>query len=374
MPAINLTLRQKEVLTGLVIFLVFFASLGAGELGLRLIQLVRFGTETTVERSDRFFVDPATGLRLPLPNSAHGRIRYNSLGYRGPELEVPKPPGTVRIAYVGNSTTLDPYAGESENWPHIASAVVQSLAHGCRIDYLNAGLPGAHTGRMRQYFDSYIAKAQPDIVVILPRDINEDADNLAIARKIHNGVHYEPSWLARRSVLWGKLEKNAVVIKRMRAANREEGKLAFHPEELSEDFELRLSALVKAVQDVGAEPVLLGITGQLRRGQDPDQQVRAASTILLYMPYLSIEGYLNAEDEFNRVITEVASETGAPLIASHLSVPADSHNFADSLHFSPAGSKFAGEAIGRELTRIPEIAALLSECAHEGRLAVQNLR
>jgi len=117
----NLTPRQKEIATGLTILLVAGLAFGAGEAALRIVQMTKFGTPTTVEESAKFAIDAVTGLRLPVPGSTHGRIHYNSLGFRGPELQVPKPHGVLRIAYLGSSTTLDPYSSDSESWTAVAT-------------------------------------------------------------------------------------------------------------------------------------------------------------------------------------------------------------------------------------------------------------
>ncbi len=61
--------RQKELITGLFLPVLFVAGFGASEGGLRLLQFVKFGIGDSVERSTKFFVDDQTELRLPVPDS-----------------------------------------------------------------------------------------------------------------------------------------------------------------------------------------------------------------------------------------------------------------------------------------------------------------
>jgi len=357
-----LTERQKEVATGLTILIVTGFAFVSGEVLLRVVQMARFGTSTTVEESANFTRDPATDLRLPTPGSTHGQIHYSSLGFRGPELVIPKPDGVLRIAYVGSSTTLDAYASDSESWPAIATEVVRHAIGSCKVDYLNAGVAGFATDRVLRYFDGRIRQTDPDVVVVLPRDINLDLDTYVVKHGLHSGIHAEPSWLARHSVLWSKIEMNATIIRRQRLASRSSGRSAIPAREITPAFDRRLRALVSRINANGSLPVLLAMSGQVRREQSKADQVAAAATDLFYMPYITIDGLLDIRDEYNRVIRRVGSELRVPVIDAHLAVPGDKQHFKDSLHYTPAGSAMAGRKIGEALVGLPEVQALAAQC------------
>jgi hypothetical protein len=365
----RLTERQKEIATGLTILVVTAGAFASGEVLLRVVQMAKFGTATTVEQSQNYRLDEPTGLRLPVPGSTHGYIHYSSLGFRGPEILVPKPDRTLRIAYLGSSTTLDAYSTDSSSWPAIATDVVRRGIRSCDVDYLNAGVAGFATDRMLRYFDGRVRQAQPDVVVVLPRDLNLDLDNYAVSHGLHDGVHVRPSWLAQHSVLWSKLEMNATILRRQRLARRTSAHPTIPAREVAPEFERRLRSLVSRIRATGPAPVLLEITGQVRRGQTRDEQVAAASTDLFYMPYVTIDDLLDLRDEYNRVIRRVGAELGVPVIGAHLDVPGDPEHFKDSLHYTPAGSALAGRAIGTALLDLDEIRQLDEQCS-----AGQNLR
>jgi hypothetical protein len=359
----NLTERQKEIATGLTILLAIGLGFGAGEAALRIVQMAKFGTPTTVEESVNFAIDAVTGLRLPVPGSTHGRINYNSLGFRGPELQVPKPDGALRIAYLGSSTTLDPYSSDSESWTAVATEVLQQAVENCEIDYLNAGVAGFATDRMLRYFDGRVRQAEPDVVVVVPSDINLDLDSYMVRHGLHDGLHYRPSWLARHSVLWSKLEMNATIIKRQRAAMRSNGRDDIPVSEIVPAFDRRLRALVSAIRMNGSQPVLLMMGGQVRRGQSKSDQVEAAATDLFYMPYITIEGLLDVKDQYARVVRRVGSDLQVPVIALRSTVPADKEHYRDSSHYTPVGSAKAGRAIGEALRDLPAMRERIDRCA-----------
>jgi hypothetical protein len=111
----QLSLRQKEIATGLLVIAICFGSLLAVEALLRVQQWMSFGAERNVEAAKQYYIHAETGLRLPVPNSNHGKIVYNSLGFRSPEIPAEKPAQTIRLAFLGSSTTLDPFTLKLED-------------------------------------------------------------------------------------------------------------------------------------------------------------------------------------------------------------------------------------------------------------------
>ena len=359
----RLTLRQKEVLTGLVVLFVCFGSVGGADALLRIQQYLAFGGERNVEKAKQYYVDAATGLRLPAPNSNHGRLHYNSLGHRSPEIEVPKPAGTLRLAFMGSSTTLDPFVPRLEStWPHLVAKALDDAVPGCRVDYLNAGSPGFGTGALLTYFDAFIRLREPDVVVIMTNDQNQDLDALAIKAGISDGVHYRPSWLARNSLFWSKVEKNAVIIQRQRSAHSETGRLTFRRAELTANFRANLERLVGLVRETGALPVLLAVGGQLRADQSKQRQIDAAETDLFYMPYMSISGFLETRAAYNEAIDDIARRHDLPFIDWQSAVPGDAAHFIDSHHFKPAGSRAMADYLVRRLLADPAFSRLAASC------------
>ena len=360
---LKLSERQQEIAAGLSFILLFTLGFGLGEGALRAIQFAKFGTATTVEESAKFFIDAESGLRLPVPGSVHGQVAYNKLGYRGPEIPEVPDKNTIRIAFMGSSTTLDAYAPNNGTWSHVAIEHLREKYPACHFDYINAGVPGYSTARTTDYFRHRVSKNRPHLVVLMPRDINLHADDLAKERLGFDGMHYRPSWFAEVSVLWAKLEKNTVIIARQRAAFRKGDDRLTDIDDIARDFEPRLRYFIDAVRETDAQPLMLAITGQLRPEQSKQDQVRAANTSLFYMPYMTIDSLLGAEAAFNEAIYAVGADMGVPVIGDHLSVPGDEKHFADSLHFTARGARFAGTRIAAALVKSQQMKDLVKSCA-----------
>jgi hypothetical protein len=99
----RLSTRRKQVLVAAILLVELTVLILAAEGAVRVRQLVKYGSAAMQE--DHWVDDPKTQLRIPVAGFSSGRVSINSLGFRGPEIAVPKPPGTVRIAFLGASTT-----------------------------------------------------------------------------------------------------------------------------------------------------------------------------------------------------------------------------------------------------------------------------
>ncbi len=350
-----LTLRQKEILTGLVIAALAFGWVLAGEVALFLQQWRQFGGQADVEKSETFFIDPETDLRIPRPNAAFGKLQFNSLGFRGEELDMPKPPGRIRVAFIGTSSTLDPYVtDDSETWVAQAMSAARDRLPNCRFDFLNAGVPGFSLPQTTTYFEHNVAKTEPDLVVVWAGGFNARLDDLAIAANLHRDPHYSPSMLAEVSRFWAKLEMNAEVIRRQRAAHSNAGKLDASRYDLTADYTAELTAMRDVVIGAGALPVVMSIPGWLRDGLDPRLFEEAAKTDVFFMPYMSYEGLIDTRQRFDAALTEFGQTYQTPVIRWwELILPKPSY-FADSNHFAPEGAAAYGAAIGDRLADVIE--------------------
>lgn len=342
--------RQKEVLTGICFLAVGFGWLAVAEAALRVQQYLAFGGLKNVEQSEKYHIDPETGLRLPVPGSRQGPIRINQLGFRGPDLAMPKPEEVVRVAFLGSSTTFDPFVKSfGDTWPARAVARLREAYPDCSFDLVNAGVPGMGTKSLSTYFKARVAATDPDIVVIWSSSLNAVLDDLAERQGIHEGPHYEASLLAETSLFWSKLEKNGVILRRKRAAFSDAGKVNLADVDLTTEYRADLRNLIERVRESGARPFLITMPGWLRAGQSRDTQLRAAETSLFYMPYVSIDGLLKARAKFDAAIRAVGSDAGVPVIDWTQAVPAEASFFVDSSHLSPAGAAVFGEYVGRRI-------------------------
>jgi hypothetical protein len=207
-----------------------------------------------------------------------------------------------------------------------------------------------------------IAPLEPDVVVIyeISNNLSDELRELAAKRGIiREAKMQELTWPSHYSLLWNLVEKNLRIMVAQHAAETKRESLEVDPGILGVGFRRELRQLVLAAQRSAKLVAIATFSTQLRRDQAPEQQARAASSAMFYTPFASTHLLLDGYERYNQIVREVANETGALLIEGENEIPADSAHFADTVHFTDAGSKAMAERISRALVSSPRLRNLL---------------
>jgi len=352
--------RRVSLLPRLILaFVGILIALLVVEGATRLRQYLRYGS-AEAELFERVW-DKRTELWFPKPGFDNGRIRIDSRGFRNPEIQMPKPEGRVRLAFLGASTTFCTEVTNNEaTWPSLVAEELRAKHPGVTFDFINAGVPGFDVDLSRKNLETRVASLQPDLILYYEatNDLSKDARALAAKQGLDAGHSDDPSFLARYSVAWYLLEKNLLIRSRFKAAQTGR-KLAFDPDSLASGFKGRLAEFLRDAQKVAPVTVVATFSHKVRHDQPPDVQLRASTTSLYYCPYMSVQGFLLGFDGYNRAIRAAAHETGAILIEGEDSIPGDDIHFADSVHFLDPGSRKMADRIVRGLEASPEFRQLI---------------
>lgn len=309
--------------------------------------------EARIRRTNRpalYQVDRASGLRVAKPNVTVGSIATNSLGFRSPEIAKTKPPGTIRLMFLGSSNTFDAaVSGNEATWPHQTWLRLREAYPDLTLDYVNCALPGTNTAQVIKRYRAGLAELGADIVIIRLNDLNRDAALQARSQGVYSGVHHRKSYLARLDRRLLVIEKNLVVASRLVAPDRWPRKVRFDLAAAIGPFLENLETLVALCRQDGASVVLFEGAGLLRVGQSPLKQRLAAAALLYYMPFMTISGLLEAREAYVAAERTVARNTGSLFIDIGDRVPADRTHFADANHFRDAGSLAAATALAQAL-------------------------
>ncbi|NNF61550.1 MAG: hypothetical protein HKN06_09520 [Gammaproteobacteria bacterium] len=346
------------VLAVLSVILVLLA-----EGAVRVRHYVKHGDMWGVE--DTFTKDSDSGLRVPLPSIDRGGIRTNSLGFRSPELSNPKPPGVLRIAFLGGSTTYGAEVSSNEaNWPHLVIQQLQQRWPQVRFEYINAGVPGYAAETSLKNLRARVQQLEPDAVVIYhaTNDLSlysyEEAVRQGVAReRTEDGL----SWLSEYSLLSYLVEKNLRVRTQQAQASDAEPKLTVDTAALAAPFEAALVELGTAAGQVADFVALVTFSTHLRPDQTDKQQAAAAVTGLYYMPYMTITGLLQGFATYNETIRTVAQRLDLHLVDGENDIPGDPVHFADSVHFTDAGSKVMARRVAESLIGAPGFNELVTK-------------
>lgn len=354
--------RRREILVGLLAPVLLTGALLTGEIVLRFEQWRAFGANQVVETQiDETIWEMDGDRRRPRANAKMGRIQYNAQGFRGDLMAMPKPSGVIRIGFLGSSTTLDIYVGDiAKTWPAVAVSRLQSAYPNCKFDFFNAAVPGYNVRVATQRLTEDTAKFEPDIVVFLVNDLTQRGRLQLTARGIPT-EGYTPGWLAQHSILWLKVEKNAVAQHLRRVAMRQDLANRIDFGVLKSGLSRDLATLIASAKKQNTLPILVENAPILRREQPIEMQADHATNRLLYLPRVYVEDITEFSYWYNGVLREAAAGGNVPFIPTIGMMPAKLAYYADASHTTVEGSSVFGLIVGDRLSSDSAVLELLKK-------------
>ena len=333
-------------------------TLGLCEVGLRFRAWLRFGTATTGIRDAMLVRDEAAGLWLPRPGyevkGAKIHIKINSLGFRGDEFSKVKPPGTFRIVALGASTTFSAEASSNDAiWTARLQEKLQAAYPDRPIEVINAAVAGYVADNNLKNLRSRVLPLDPDLVIYYEanNEIVRDTRELAIREGLIGADDREqPAWLSglsRISLLFDLAYKNLAILVRSNA--RGERRFDRVPADLPERFIGVLDQMRDDLERRGIPLVLSTFIVKYRRNQDRATQIANADVAFYYMPWMSIDGLLDAMDRYNAAIIDFGKRAGVPVVDDREAITPDAEHFADCMHLADKGNEAMAERFFRFL-------------------------
>ncbi len=335
----------------------------------------------------------------PQDGSEHPRYRFvpdsttpaglvaNRFGFRGRAIELNKPPGTVRIAFLGASTTVEghgfpfSYPELIEPWLNLWARAVGFKA---RFEIINAGHEGTASHDFTKFAIEDVLPLEPDILVYY-----EGSNQFALStlvqtdravrptsvRAAYHEVETGPAWLEAASPYSAIARRLAVAMRRVSDEGLAEPpkparRFAF-PEGVDEE-----KPSLDAPNLPLELPTILGDLDRIRQASSAAGAILAPSTFVWLawegmtldpVKNMTLFNYLNssmwpyryadirrAADFQNRVIREYAAARRLPLIDLAAKFPMDPDLFSDPIHQSYAGVKLKAWLVFQSLLPILE--------------------
>jgi lysophospholipase L1-like esterase len=351
---IRIPTRRKILYLGVLVVLL----LGLFEGGLRLRAWIRYGSASTAVRDPMMVHDEAAGLWVPRPGyevkGAKIHIRVNSLGFRGPEFSRVKPAGTFRIVVLGASTTFSAEASSNDViWTVRLQEKLNEAAPDRHIEVINAGVPGYSASENLRNLKHRVLPLDPDLVIYYEanNEIARDTRELAIGQRLTDSAgNLQPSWaraLSRVSLLFDLAYKNLAIASRSRDGGKR--RIDRVPPELPQRFIGILGEMKRELAARNVPLVLSTFVVKYRRDQARATQIANADVSFYYMPWMSIDGLLDAMDTYNAAIIDYGRREGLPVVDDRNAVPPDADHFVDCMHFADKGNEAMAERFSRGL-------------------------
>jgi hypothetical protein len=152
------------------------AALIVGEIGLRITGMAK-PAFYTYDRYRGWGLRPgAAGWNT---KEGEGWVRINREGFRGPETSIAKPPGTIRIAVLGDSFTEAQQIAEDKTFSAVIGRALAGCPalHGRKVEVLNLGVNGYGTIQELMTLRHQAWQFAPDIVVLAVFSGNDIVNN-----------------------------------------------------------------------------------------------------------------------------------------------------------------------------------------------------
>jgi len=357
-------LRQQRLLLTAFVILLSLGVLVCAEATVRVRAYAKYGSSGGIEQTYHF--DEELGLRVAIPNSQFGSIRISEQGFRSPSVPMPKPAETIRLAFLGGSTTYcAEVSDEALTWPHLVTGALKQHYPNVDFDYINAGVPGVGVGHARQYLEKRVANYAPDVILIYEATNDLSANSYDVAKslgQVPSRTEQDLNWLSRYSLLSYLVEKN-LLVRRLQSQIEEPTKsLVLTPDlmrAIVAPFERDLTDLVRSSQRVAPLVAVITFAPRVRADQTAEEQRAAAVTSLYHMPFMTVGGIIDAFAAYNETIATVAKSSQALLIGEESTIPGDGDHYVDSVHFTDKGSRAMARRVVERLIGSAQLEQLI---------------
>jgi hypothetical protein len=309
-------------------------------------------------------------------------MTINSDGFRSTENFIrPKPPGTLRITALGESSTFGLASNDGETYSDLLQRNLREHAGRQNVEVYNLGIPHYRTNNILALARSELAGLEPDIVTFYA-----GYNNSAVFRSRENAgkVYGAKEWLKAHSVMYRALHPYAVTAysKLMAATGRDIVGLPHLalPVELPatqvgelraaavQEFSSDLNALADEVEAMGADLVLItqsftlrrlpGNLGLYDRWRPYDEEVAYVDSILatkgaVPAPYST----LLIHRDLMQAVRDVAQQRGLILVDGLAALDADREKLmATYVHLTLEGNERLAAAIEEALVQAKMVA------------------
>ena len=342
----QLTIPTHRKILYLAVMVV--ALLAVCEVALRARQWMRYGSFAASVRDPMLEYDPQADLLVPKPGyevkGARLDIKINSLGFRGDDFERRKPPHTVRIAALGASTTFcAEVSNNHKTWPHRLQEKLAAAYPGVRFEVINTAVGGYTAAENLRNLTHRVLPLDPDLAIYYEgnNEITKDTRQLALDRGLI--APGNPQSLARTisnySLLFDLAFKNLTILAGRRNAATATQTIDSVPRNLPNHFIGQVDEMRRALAAKDIPLVLSTFIVKFRRNQPRETQIANADVEFYYMPWMSIDGMLDAMDTYNQAILDYAARNSLPVVDDREAVSPDAEHFSDAMHFLDKGAE-----------------------------------
>jgi hypothetical protein len=316
--------------------------------------------------------------RFPPNTTTTAGLVTNQFGLRGPPLTLAKPPKTVRIAFVGASTTVNSHDSPfsyAERVTYWLSRFAEAHHFDMRFEVLNAGREGINSEDMPAIVRHELLPLDPDLAVYYEGSNQFPTANLLVSPRIpqrqdidsHDPlVEHKVPVLIRAHLAMGNLLDRALNGSSTVGEPRKPQYRLQWPSEVDEQkpdvdspfLPLQLATIVRnldsirsGMASVGGQLVLCSFEWLVKDGMplSPSRHqfiYRQLNTVLWPLRYSDIR---RLADFQNRVFRRYATSRNIPFVDVASLLPQDPNLFRDAIHMTDTGERVKAWIVFQQL-------------------------
>lgn len=269
---------------------------------------------------------------------------HNDLGYRGPEIAIPKPQETYRIVSVGGSTTYSTGTTAEESYPAFLQSILRDDYGYSGVEVVNAGVSDYSSWEILSSFAFRILELEPDMLIYYGA-VNDLVVREWLSNDCYRGLNPQRGLNGRRGLF---VERNAELpdsaLYRLAAISL--GWMS-NPLALDSSFEPSRVQCKPDPRDITLEKRLIANTPIYF-----ERNIRNLMTLALahnVQPVVSSWAYYVEADrpqlwreaiaQHNAVTRQIAADMNIPYIDLAAEIPIDSNYWErDGIHLVAAGT------------------------------------
>lgn len=336
--------RKKEIAFGAgVLGLVILFAL-AGEAFLRLREGARVDW---IAMRGAIMVEDDDGFTRFRPDTAFGNLEINHLGLTSPEIEIPKPDGTIRLVFLGDSVVLGAALPRDARLAGQVSQAVAAALPGCTIDYVTIAGPRYGLTEITTLYAELPAHLDPDAVVLVTGGVVEMLAELEKSTGFVTGLRREAGWLERRSrlVAYAHQAYAAMAVARLDPTDD-----LFSRLDREAASQVYLGLLDTLAARIGPVPtVVVENRGRERDGSDDATLGKNKADLLARLDGMSIEGLRQLAALRRDTLKKGAALHGWAHIDPLAGLPPTDAYFRDPMHLTARGVAEITPAVASQL-------------------------
>lgn len=307
-------------------------------------------------------------------------LKINEFGFRSQSMKTAqKPPGTLRLFFLGGSTTENLLLPEEKTFSYLVERkLAEALPH-LRFESVNAGISGYMASDVLALFLFKVTHYEPDLVTVMSavNDLRygtvptyDPVRNPDLERKKYRPDHEPGAGVLLKKILrksrlfrlvesrmWGNLrealklkyagagkELEKAVAERMRAPVTE-----VPPSKALGPFIKSLREIIFIARGHGIR--LLLMTEPSLYQENPPEEIQRRLWMGLVRPEVNLSHafMLREMERFNAAVRRLSQEEGVELIDLEKEIPKDLDHFYDDVHLTVRGSERAASVIASYL-------------------------